>query len=47
MVIEAQVMPPDRLADLINELDQLVAMTVASQKTLRSRNPKSKIQNRK
>jgi four helix bundle protein len=47
MLIEAGILPPARLAELIGELNQLLAMTVASQKTLRSRDPKSKIQNRK
>jgi four helix bundle protein len=37
LLIEAAIMPEPRLKDLIGELDEIVAMTVASIKTLRSR----------
>ena len=55
MIIEADLMPESRLADLTKEADEIVAMTVASSKTLcgkasavaapqsKIRNPKSKI----
>jgi four helix bundle protein len=44
LLIEAGIVPSARLDGLMTELDQLVAMTVASQKTLRSRvqGPESK-----
>jgi four helix bundle protein len=38
---------PDRLADLRREFDELLAMTVASRRTLRSRSVASKIERRK
>ena len=47
LLIEAELLPASRLAELSDELNQIVAMVVASQKTLRLNNPKSKIQNRK
>jgi len=47
LLIEAQVLPANRLTELIEEFNQIVAMIVASQKTLRGNNPKSKIENRK
>jgi four helix bundle protein len=34
---EAEIVPPARLAELMKEADELVAMTVASAKTLRSK----------
>jgi len=52
VLIEAGILPENRLADLLDELHQIVAMTVASQRTLRRNNakpqppnPKSKIEN--
>ncbi len=52
MIIEAGLMPESRLADLIKEANEIVAMTVASIKTLRGKAgvvaaPQSKIQNPK
>jgi len=50
LFIEAEIVPAKRLSGLYNDIDQIVAMTVASIKTLRSKrsvNPKSKIQNPK
>lgn len=44
---EADVVPMNRLSALMGEMNELAAMVVASQKTLRRNNPKSKIQNRK
>jgi hypothetical protein len=44
---EGQVLPWDRLKDLHQEAVELTAIMVASRKTLGTRNPKSKIQNRK
>ena len=35
MLVEADIVAEDRLRDLMNEGDELVAMTVASIKTLR------------
>lgn len=37
MLIEAELMPADRLKDLLIEADEITAMTVASIKTLRAR----------
>ena len=58
LLIEAEVVPANRLSALLDELNQIVALTVASQKTLRLRasevrnplshhSPKSRIQNPK
>jgi four helix bundle protein len=47
LLIDASILPASRLDELKGELNEIVAMTVASQKTLRRNNPKSKIQNRK
>ena len=48
LVVEAELVPEKRLADLMEEGNEILAMTVASIKTLRKRrrkqpNPKSKI----
>jgi len=43
LIGEAGLLPNNRLTDLIDEFNQIVAMIVASQKTLRLNNPKSKI----
>ena len=42
LLVEAGLMPESRLADLMQETDQVVAMTVASIKTLRARSRKPK-----
>ena len=53
LVIESGLVPSNRLADLIKECEELLAMLVASIKTTRARegrnraNPKPKIQNPK
>ncbi len=47
LLTELELIPPGRLTGLMDELNQIVAMIVASQKTLRRNNPKSKIENRK
>jgi four helix bundle protein len=44
---EAGIVPARRLAGLTDELNQIVSMIVASQKTLRANNPQSKIRNPK
>ena len=43
LLVEAGLMPESRLADLMKETDEVIAMTVASIKTLRARGRKSKI----
>jgi four helix bundle protein len=43
LLIEAKLIAQNRLEDLMREFNQIVAMIVASQKTMRRRNPKSKI----
>src|SRR3972149_294921 len=47
LLIDAQILPNTKLRPLIIEINEILAMTVASIKTIRSRNPKSKIQNPK
>jgi four helix bundle protein len=51
LIIESRMLSKPRLIPLIDEVTQILAMVVASQKTMRRRdvvsNPKSKIQNRK
>jgi len=49
LLIEGGLIPEAKLKDLLAETNEIVAMTVASIKTLRSRsrNPQSKIQNLK
>ncbi len=47
MLGEAGIVPQRRLTSLHQELGEILAMIVASIKTLRLRNPKSKIQNPK
>jgi hypothetical protein len=42
LLIDAGIVPAARLADLLEELDQIVALTVASQKTLRCGNLKAR-----
>ena len=51
LIVAAELMTADRLRPLMKEVNEIVAMTVASIKTLRGRaqriqNPESKIQNR-
>lgn len=43
LIGESELVKPERLTELISEFDEIVAMVVASQKTLRANNPKSKI----
>jgi four helix bundle protein len=47
LLVEAKISPVRRLRPLVAEFNEILAMVVASQKTLRRNNPKSKIQNRK
>jgi four helix bundle protein len=43
LLVDARILPETRLRPLMDEMDEIVRMTVASIKTLRARNPKSKI----
>src|SRR5262249_16120819 len=43
LLIEARFLPAQRCAELLDELNQILAMTVASQKTLRRNKTKSKL----
>lgn len=49
LLAESNIITPERLSGLLKETNEIIAMTVASIKTLRERiwraNPKSKIQN--
>jgi len=47
LLVEAKLLPEARLRPLMAEMDEIVRMTVASIRTLRARNPKSKIENPK
>ncbi|MCR9293288.1 MAG: four helix bundle protein [bacterium] len=47
LIGESGLMPTERLSDLLREFDEITAMVVTSQKTIRSNNPKSKIANPK
>ncbi|MCR9294093.1 MAG: four helix bundle protein [bacterium] len=47
LIAESGLMPLERIADLLRECDEITAMVVASQKTLRANNPKSKVVNPK
>ena len=47
LLVEVQLVPKPRLAKLTDDMNQITAIIVASQKTLRCRLPKSKIQNPK
>ena len=47
MLADAELVPKSRLGALITEFNEILAMTVASIKTLTEPNPKSQIQNRK
>ena len=43
LLIEAKILPESQLNPLMQEMDEILRMTVASIKTLRAHNPKSKI----
>jgi four helix bundle protein len=43
LLVEANIVPLAKLTNLMSETNQIVAMIVSSIKTIRSRNPKSKI----
>jgi four helix bundle protein len=47
LLIDAGVVTEKKLAPLMKEVDEILAMTVVSIRTARMRNPKSKIQNPK
>ncbi len=47
LLIDSGVIPEWRLRSLMNEVDEIIAMTVSSIRTMRKKNPKSKIQNPK
>ncbi|HEX9492419.1 MAG TPA: four helix bundle protein [Thermoanaerobaculia bacterium] len=47
LLIDSGVIPERRLRSLTNEVDEIIAMTVSSIRTMRKKNPKSKIQNPK
>src|SRR5271157_3695901 len=47
LLIESEILPAHRLLELMDDLNQIVAITVSSQKTLRGNNPESKIPNPK
>ncbi len=47
LLIDSGVIPERRLRSLMNEVDEIIAMTVSSIRTMRRKNPKSKIQNPK
>jgi len=47
LLIDSGVIPERRLRSLMNEVDEIIAMTVSSIRTMRKKNPKSKIQNPK
>jgi four helix bundle protein len=42
LLVDAKLLPETRLRPLMGEMDEILRMTVASIKTLRARNPKSK-----
>ncbi len=44
LLIESEILPAHRLVELIDELNQIVAITVSSQQTLRGNNPNRRIQ---
>ncbi len=47
LIVDHGVLPRSKLAALLQEADELTAIMVASRRTLRFGNPKSRIQNRK
>ena len=46
LLLESKSLQQNEVNEIINETDEILAMTVASIKTLRARNSKSSIQNR-
>jgi len=42
LLIESEIVPQTKLEKLYNDIDEIVAMTVSSIRTLKSKNPKSK-----
>ncbi len=47
LLIESEIVPESKLMNLYKDIDEIVAMTVSSIKTLKVNNPKSKITNPK
>jgi len=47
LLIDAGIVTERKLRNLMNEINEILAMTVASIRTMRGKNPKSKIQNPK
>ncbi len=47
LLIEAEILPQSRLSGLMAKTDEILAMTVASSKTLRKKQERSKANNRK
>ncbi|WP_153558046.1 four helix bundle protein [Roseimaritima sediminicola] len=47
LIGESGLMPRERLSELLKEFDEITAMVVASQKTIRANNPKSQTENPK
>jgi len=43
LLIESEIVPQTKLEKLYNDINEIVAMTVSSIRTLKSKNPKSKI----
>jgi hypothetical protein len=43
LLIDAKILPEAKLRPLMTKINEILAMTVASIKTLRTHNPKSKI----
>ena len=43
LLIESEIVPESKLMNLYKDIDEIVAMTVSSIKTLKVNNPKSKI----
>ncbi len=41
LLIESEILPAHRLVELVDDLNQIVAITVSSQKTLRANHPRS------
>lgn len=47
LLIESEIVPQTKLEKLYNDINEIVAMTVSSIRTLKSNNPKSQISIRK